>query len=224
MKRIENRENNDCWESQVFAGIKVGALRKEVEDMLWLMIMLWEPENCVMLVLKLAEREQGHLGTNSPGAEFARSHSDFSWFSVCSQLCAFAPCALGSSRSWKILCEKLYKYKRNKEFGKLLPSQRNKTDLFLFRERNCCVWHGSLWKCVFMQYAVYAIPKTCLFCSQITEHVSLFCVTNRICALLCLKKELTPKKKTGELNIKKMEVSKLRDVGIIRSILLPTGT
>lgn len=75
-----------------------------------------------------------------------------------------------------------------------------------------------------MQYAVYAIPKACLFCSQITDHVSLFYVANYICALLCLKKELTPKKKTGELNIKKMEVSKLRDVGIIRSILLPTGT
>lgn len=129
MKRIENRENNDCWESQVFAGIKVGALRKGVEDILWLMIMLWEPENCVMLVLKLAEREQGHLGTNSPRVEFARSHSDFSWFSVCSQLCAFAPCALGSSRSWKILSEKLYKLKRNEEFWKLLPSQRSKTDL-----------------------------------------------------------------------------------------------
>jgi len=52
-------------------------------------------------------------------------------------------------------------------------------------------------------YALYAIPQTCVFCSQITEHVSLFCVTNGICAVLCLKKELTQKWKTGELNISK---------------------
>lgn len=60
---------------------------------------------------------------------------------------------------------------------------------------------------VFLCTVLYMLfPKPAYFCSQITERVSLFGVTNRMCALLCLKKELTPKKKTGELNIKKMEV------------------
>lgn len=39
MKIFENCGNNDCRESHVFAGIEVGALRKGVEDKLWLMVM-----------------------------------------------------------------------------------------------------------------------------------------------------------------------------------------
>lgn len=100
MKRIENSENNNCWESCVFAGIEAGALRKRAEDKLWLTIMSWEPENCVMLVLKLLSGDiwgQIHQVLNL--------HVHIQTFPTAQPtLHSVLPAsALGNSQSWKTL-------------------------------------------------------------------------------------------------------------------------
>lgn len=113
--------------------------------------------------------------------------------------------------------------KKKAEFWKLLSSQRknglSKQCLFLLRENNRCVWRVPLWKCILYM----PFQKPAYFVNQIADHVSL-CIILYLCSFLPGKKEFTPKRKTEELNIKKIEVWKLRNLVIIRSILLPTGT